>query len=310
MVTLTDKVDEFVDEFDNSFLGKVDDFKSVYNKTFEEDAYSASGVIKVLFSRAVLSLPEGIYPPRDRRTVSLVGDEYVISLTATTNYPDVKNVKASNKFSKDTDPVVIIEWVRNLFHSVIEHSVKNRALEHINEVIGAICEAAGNDFVVEFVSGTKEVEYISDNKVVLSINDLQLDNYENLLLFQDKEDIDIENDTDVDIRLKEENNRRYEEVFNRTLEEFQAESSVMFLQNRSRTLKALSNIGNKHLLTLIRPTVRSDMSVFDRSKKDIEGYYLQDDVFGIVERVDGEYQVLLSPVNVTTGERVDVNILP
>lgn len=61
-------------------------------------------------------------------------------------------------------------------------------------------------------------------------------------------------------------------------------------------------------LTLIKKICSKNIEKL-RGSKDAVAYYFEDDVFALVERRDGNFTVVLSPFDVKTLRRVDVDVL-
>lgn len=268
--------------------------------------------IKDIFNRAILAYPEGIPTPRIRQDLSIVNENELrvkVQIKAASADDAICAV-----FSGESEGWQITQWVSQAFTSVMWTEFRGANLAEINETIGRLSHDAGNPFSVELVEGGKGVVYIANDKVVLSVNEALLFGYSDLLIFQERiefDPVELESGEDLDIAGASEFNNRYDTAWQDAVTKFKATSPVEFLLSFAKTDlgKVTTNLRNKKLATLLRGSQGNTPTWLTRTDKDTRIKYDVDGVFGIIERKDGVLSVSLDPVNVETGEPVEVDIV-
>lgn len=222
---------------------------------------------------------------------------------------DVKK-EFDRSFSGARDIEDILQWLQGVYEQLIVASLEFKNLQTVNQLLAAASKSANAGYTVRFVTslegrGDNIVYSLSDSELVLVADATRVFALSELVLFARPGEAVTED-------------RFNSEAFQASVgkaedllvESFQVASHpVKFLAEKDSFTTYLTNRGTHRLKTLLGQAFPRRVVNTLKSKKDFVAIYQADDVIAGVARKDGELELSLSPVNVETGDRVDVDVL-
>lgn len=270
------------------------------------DANATREGVKNIQNILISVIPEGVAVPKATLHVSA-------SSTSGTDEITVVNISLSNSLKslkkfKFTSVIVgtdiarkVYGFLHNIYTLLIDDEMIDANLEHVNHVLSQAVAEAGLQYAVSVVSPlgneSKKVAYLADDEVqfvadadrVFSISDMVIFSEPNEFISEKK--IQETYGKMVNALSKAQTPVQLVAMYGGSFVSF-----ICDISNRLKPQTIINKVCNKNSKALI-------------GNKDAIAYFKDGDVFSIVSRRDGEFEVLLSPINITTLEPVDYDVL-
>lgn len=317
MYTLEDK-QNFEQEFEANLATSINS-NELINEDLEAlsvDVDNFSHYARMTVKNAVLAaLPVGVPNPTPlvRSTISeLQNGKARVSIVISSKKSSPVKYNYSKVFSGESlTPSKIVEFYALAIRRAVGLLMVSDNLVPLNDLLAKSGEEAGLPFSVSFAApGTdvsaKFIKHISDQEVVfLASEDAILDRLPTLTLFREITDVSAEGEelTDQEKRLVAVRASLVNDLTGIT-------TPVELLHSRIEILRVLAGITTHTPTTMIRGSVKRKIAgVGAGIKSDLEAIVETPEVIGIVERIDGEWSTLLSPVDKKTYEPSDFDLV-
>lgn len=297
-------IDEFTEQVKVNAEGNLKDLDLAGFMTKGLTDLVKDGVGKIQ-ANVIAAIPEGYAVPKVSLYVTATGtDEKSISLVSISVTNRVKSTKKF-KFSYQATPDNVVEKITDFFLAVYTELVVDAIIDEnlvkVNEVLAEAVEAAGLDYGIEVVSalGTngKKIAYIADDLIQFVADEERIFDIDDILVLQE-----------VDELITEEHIENAKKQIVEVLGTAQTPEQLVGIHG-GPLISYIANI-NKRVkpITLIK-------SVCNRNAKKVTGnkdtlaYYSEGDTYAIVSKRDNKFEVILSPFDVNTLRKVDVDVL-
>lgn len=250
----------------------------------------------------IASIPEGLAVPKVSLYVTPTGNPVnLIGVTVTNRVIADKKFKYSETFVKHNVVDAIANFFIATYIELLIEGMISENLEEVNAIVKDLVAKAGIGYEVEVVSplGQKgrKVAAISDDKVIfVADEDRALDLDDILILNRDSELVTEE---------------LFEEAFNNAADEFAtAQTTEQLVALHGGLLISYIADINKQVkaMTLLKKVCSKDAKKLTGSN-DTLAYYNDGKVFAIIARRDGHLEVVLSPFEIETMRKSDVDVL-
>ena len=305
MYSLKDR-DEFVEEFTRVFDERVETYcQDVKLEDFMKrcDPDLVRDGIKKIYSNAVIAVPTGIVLPSiSIREVCNGNDTDGITVVVMTLYGENYRYHLAVTTPKAKDRVC--EFLKDCFVDMIVDYLINQNLLAVNYVVSSAAREAELEYDVSVVSpasakGTGKVSSISDQDVVFVADPERVFNLNDYTVFQEPD-----NNTLMD-----------EETVARAFKGLVIEMSAcqtpeqLVAAKGTSLLEYICGFGIGNPMKQIKLVTNKNIRGSKRVKKDSLFYYNENDVFALIEKKDGELKVVLSPFDIKTQRKVDLDVL-
>lgn len=243
----------------------------------------------------IAAIPEGVSVPKVSLYVSSTGTEEGISLvtvTVTNKISATKKFKYASQVTRNNPVKKLVDFLTMVYSELIVDVMADDNLSVVNSVISNIVEKAGVDYSVSVVSGLgrngKKVDYISDDEVVFVADEDRVFMLNDILVFAQPSEV-LSEDVIENAISKEAENIMSAQTTEQLVE-----------KHGGYVISYLCDINSQvRHMTLIKKVCTKNVSSL-RGNKDSLAYFSDGDVYAIVARRDGQYEVVLSPFNVKT----------
>lgn len=194
----------------------------------------------------------------------------------------------------------ISDFFIRTYEALLVSDMVEKNLAKVNEVLERATKEAGVGYTVSLVSSLgvegKKLTYISDDSVVF--------------VADNERALDIDEFT----ILKEASDEYPQELINSCFEALvkeiaECQTTEQLVANQGALIRCLVNVSKNTLaITLIKKVCSKNVKNIT-GNKDTFAYYKEDDVYALLARRGGEFEVVLSPFNVKTLRKVDVDVL-
>lgn len=251
-------------------------------------------VLKVQ-NNIIAAIPEGISVPKVSLYVSSTGSAEGISLvtiTVTNKISATKKFKYASQVSRNNPVKKLVDFLTMVYSELIVDVMADENLAVVNGVISEIVEKAGVDYTVSVVSGLgrngRKVDYISDDEVVFVANDDRVFMLNDILAVAEPSEV-LSEEAIEDAIAKEAENIMSAQTVEQLVE-----------KHGGYIISYLADINSQvRHMTLIKKVCSKNVSSL-RGNKDSMAYFSEGDVYAIVARRDGQFEVVLSPFNIKT----------
>lgn len=226
----------------------------------------------------------------------------LISLVLSNRINSTKKFKYSARVAK----AGIIQKLKDFFipayTELIISSMVDSNLERVNDILSQATEEAGVPYSVSVVSELshkgKKIATLFDDEVVFVADEDRALSLESLMIMRvpDEEEMITE--------------EMIQTAYSALVSEIQECQTVeQLVANPGAFIRYIADI-SKHVKpsTLIKEICGKNVEKLT-GKKDTLAYYLKDNVFALIAKRDGNMEVVLSPFDLTTMRRVDVDVL-
>ena len=228
---------------------------------------------------------------------SITSDD--ISISIRTRLKSERSFKTTFKayFSRKDFLAGFIDSFFNAVMNYIKDGIAYEACSKLTEEFDSLCEEAGLSFRIHFISGYNGIAMISDKEITLSMEPETIFELSNLPIFNGNS--------------KDE----YEQLcYNRARTSYINElagiqTPVHFLASKSTVLSKFKPTTRMRVSKQIRTIIHRNVDTINSIKSGY-AYYSKDDVFAVVyKNEDGTIESVLSPFNVITNERLNIDIV-
>ena len=297
--------------FRETYAKKVaENFKDI--KVGEVIAANSADLLKRLAEKvkanAEASVPEGLTVEKVTFLVSFAGDGTKITMMPITIKNTITSAK-SFKFRKvvNVDEGMLdslVEFLGDVYESLVVDCLMQENVDVVNAVLEEITQGAtdgedagiGLDYKIKFVISSgdgKKVDYLSDNEVVFVADPDRVFELNDILALYTPD----ENFTEEDIEASK-------KVLRDSLLAFPTPAQLV--KGKNEFISYITNMQSKKFATILKGITKQKAETAAEGKI---GYVTDGDAFALVANRDGEYEYVLSPVNMSTGMREDVDLL-
>lgn len=255
-------------------------------------------------SNIIASLPTSFEVPKVSLHITMSGKDAVdvVTISMSNKFTAVKKFKFQHTITKhNADTKSVVNMMLKVYESMLVDAMIDQNLEVLNNLYKKLVKNAGLSYEIRMVSpfeyGKKKLAMISDDEVVFVIDEDRAFGMHDLLILCTPDDVVSEDAINEVIEIETKELAKCQ-----TAEQLVAAhggSVIMYLSDINKQVKPM---------TLIRKVSSYNVETL-RGTKDVLAYYEKDGIFALVARKDGEFEVVLSPFNTSTLERVDFDVL-
>lgn len=303
------------DEIIEKFLANAKETFDATNGKHDVEALMAEGneysvkefVNSYIDGIMISSIPEGVGIPKISKYVTCVsnnGEEgiSVVNVTIKNKISGTKKFSFASPFTKNNIKSSMFNWFLNVYQILVTDMLAEENLVKVNEVLAQMVEAAGLDYSIEVVTpicmGGKKIASMADDKVVFVADMNKVFALDSIVILLDEEDQVVPQAT-----VKKYFDKMVETLSTaQTVEQLigiRGGDLVAFVCDISKRLKAK---------TLIKQVCSKNAQRL-YGNKDTLAYFEDGDVFAIVSRTDGQFEIVLSPFDINTLHKVDYDVL-
>lgn len=260
------------------------------------------------FQRNIIAaIPEGVAVPAVslyQSPLSSMADGVIdiISLSLSNRINSDKKFKYTARITKNGIIQKLKDFFIPAYTELIVSSLVEENLARVNDILSQATEEAGVSYKVSFVSGLgnegKKIASLLDDEVVFVADEDRALSLDSLMIMRvpDEEEMITE--------------EMIQNAYSALVEEIQECQTVeQLVANPGAFIRFVADI-SKHIKpsTLIKSICGKNVEKLT-GKKDTLAYYLRGNVFALVAKRDGHMEVVLSPFDLTTMRKVDVDVL-
>lgn len=306
MINATTK-EALVNEFQTGVTTMFEEVKGNYNiaeAMSSNNIDDVRAIIKKVQSLMVANIPESRVAPKATLYISSTGvDEInVINITVANKISSNKVFNYQTSVTKGKTIEKIVDFMKDVYTALLIDDLVCENLTKVNEVLAEATKDAGLGYEIKVVSSLgnegKKIASMSDEEIVFVADDQRVFTLDDIIVLLDEVDDVITEDV-------------FNAHYNNLVEDIaQAQTPEQLVGIHGGALVSYICDISKRLkpLTLIKKICSKNVEKL-RGTKDSIAYYLEDDVFALVERRDGVFAVVLSPFDVKTLRRVDTDVL-
>jgi hypothetical protein len=297
--------DTLVEQFQSGVSTMFEEVKGNYNIAEAMASNSIDDVraiIKKVQSLMVANIPGNA--PKASLYISSSGvDEInVINITVANKISSSKSFSYQTSITKGKTIEKIVDFMKDVYTALLVDDLICENLERVNEVLAEAVKDAGLSYGIKVVSplgnDNKKIASMTDDEIVFVADPERVFTLDTIIVLLDEADEVITEDV-----ITSHYNSLVDDISQAQTPEqlvgIHGGALVAYICDISKRLKPL---------TLIKKICSKNIEKL-RGSKDAVAYYFEDDVFALVERRDGNFTVVLSPFDVKTLRRVDVDVL-
>lgn len=226
----------------------------------------------------------------------------IISLVLSNKINSSKVFKYSTRITKENIIQKLKDFFIPAYTELIISSMIDANLERVNDILNQATEEAGVSYKVSFVSDPgykgKKIATMLDDEIVFVADEDRAFSLEDLMIMRTPSEEDM---------ITEEMIQGSYAALVQEIQECQIVAQLV--ANPGAFIRYIADI-SKHIKpsTIIKEICGKNAEKLT-GKKDTVAYYLKDNVFALVARRDGNMEVVLSPFDLSTMRRVDVDVL-
>lgn len=261
-------------------------------------------IVKKIQSIMIANIPDGMKIPKTSLYVSPTGSEDI----------SIVNITIVNKLSADRDfryPTVItksnaedkvFDYMLTVYSALLIDELVNRNLERVNDVLAQAVAESGIDYGIKVVSSLgnegKKIVSISDDEIIFVADESRVFSLDNVIVLLEEETEFIS----ADVIQSHYQNIVEELATAQTPEQLVGIHGGVLVAHVCDISKRLKP------MTLIKKVCSKNVTKV-RGDKDAIAYFSEGDVYAIVAKREGSYEVILSPFDVNTLRKVDFDVL-
>lgn len=298
--------DTLVEQFQSGVSTMFEEVRGNYNIAEAMASNSIDDVraiIKKVQSLMVANIP-GRNAPKASLYISSSGvDEInVINITVANKISSSKSFSYQTSITKGKTIEKIVDFMKDVYTALLVDDLICENLERVNEVLAEAVKDAGLSYGIKVVSplgnDNKKIASMTDDEIVFVADPERVFTLDTIIVLLDEADEVITEDV-----ITSHYNSLVDDISQAQTPEqlvgIHGGALVAYICDISKRLKPL---------TLIKKICSKNIEKL-RGSKDAVAYYFEDDIFALVERRDGNFTVVLSPFDVKTLRRVDVDVL-
>lgn len=300
--------DELLSQFKSGSREMFDSVKENYKlkEAMESnDVDSIRDIVKKVQLIMVANIPDGLKIPKTSLYVSPTGTDSIsiVNITISNRISDEnKKFSYSSAVTKDNCIEKVFDFIQSVFVALIVDDLVNENLAKVNDVLAQAAAESGIEYEIKVVSSLgnegKKIASMTDDKIVFVADEERVFSLENIIVLLD-EPIEL-----ITSEVIEDHYQRIVEELStaQTPEQLvgiHGGALVSYVCDISKRLKPV---------TLIKKICGKNISKI-HGDKDTIAYFFENDVYALIARRDGKFEVILSPFDVKTLHKVDVDVL-
>lgn len=307
MVNITAR-DEILNLFRNSVQAHIDEnLAGVDLKTqcASGDMDVIRSTVRAIESSVIAAIPAGVGVPKASLYINGTGDGEsvtVLSISLTSGWKDAKKFKYSIKLPVDDGIMpTISDFMKESYEELLGDVLAAENIVKVNALLMKLVAEAGVNYTIQVVTPTGNdcgaVQMINDNEVVFVVDMNRIFEIDDIMALAEPGELVSEE------MVAEAQKKLADEIgLCQTTPQLVGKHGGSFL-------KHLCKIGTQvKAITLIGKTVSKNVEKLT-GKNDTRAYFRKDKVYAILDRVDGNLEVSLSPFNVDTLMNEDIDVL-
>ncbi|MCI5597899.1 MAG: hypothetical protein MR360_01075 [Ruminococcus sp.] len=268
------------------------------------DVDGIRAIIKNVQNIMIACTPDGLLIPKVSLHISLSGEDEV----------NLVNIKISNKIhaekkfgfkitiTKEKSIEKVFSFMEDVYSVLLVDQLIEENLKVVNDLLVQVVAESGITYDIKVVSSLgiqgKVISYMSDDEIVFVADESRILDLDDIIVLLDEPTEFISKEL-----IAQHKKALVKELSTATTPEqlvkIHGGSLISYLINVRKSIQAM---------TLIKKVCNKNAKRL-YGNKDAIAYYLEDDVFAIVARRDGNMEVILSPFDTKTFHKVDVDVL-
>lgn len=251
----------------------------------------------------ISSIPQGTPVPKVTIHVTPTGDEYIsiITITASNKIKSNKQFKFTVKVTKQDTLETLKGFFIDIYAALIMDEMIETNLKIVNDVLEKVTDQAGVSYVVKVVSPLGK-----DGKVLYSIMDDEVEFVADVNRVFELDDILMLQTPNEDVTEEMVNGAIADEVEVvsgcQTTEQLVAKHGGMLVEYICDINKQVRP------MTLIKKVCSKNVEKV-KGDNDTFAYFNNGEVFALLYRRDGEFEIALSPFDIKTFRKADFDVL-
>lgn len=262
--------------------------------------------INKIQANIISAIPEGYAVPKVSLYITATGSDEtaisVISITVTNRVTGNKKFKFSYQAKPGNTVQQIADFFLAIYTELVVDAIIDENLEKVNSVLSEIAKEAGLDYEISVISplGIKEgkkIAYIGDDLIQFVADEDRIFDTDDILVLQEV------SETITEEHIAEAKKQLVEELGT-------AQTPEQLVGIHGGLLVSYIADINKRVrpITLIKSVCSRNAKKLT-GNKDAIAYYSEGDVFAIVAKRDNKFEVVLSPFDINTLRKVDVDVI-
>ena len=270
----------------------------------DSDVDGVREIVKKIQSLMIGNIPEGVGIPKVSLYITPTGDDEInfINLKITNRIKSEKTFSFAVAITKDKAVEKVFDFMQSVYEVLILDELIDINLTKVNDVLAQAVTEAGVDYAVKVVSPLgnegKKIASMADDEIVFVADEERAFSLDDIIVLLDEP---------TEILTEEVIENHYQSI----VEEMStAQTPEQLVGIHGGVLVAYVCDISKRVkpITLIKKVCNKNVFKL-HGNKDTMAYYLKDDVFALVVRRDDDFEVILSPFDVNTLHKVDVDVL-
>lgn len=260
--------------------------------------------ISKITANIISAIPKELAVPGVSVYTTCFGTEEIesLSITATNKIKSIKKFKY--KFCSHAYEGLVEELVSfflDIYIDLIVDDMMEENLNKVNSVLAEVAEKAGLGYEISITTPLgnekKKISYLGDDGIVFVCDEERVFSLDDILAVQDVREFVTEEDLE-----------KAKTQISDQLAEAQTPEQLVGMHG-GILVSYICNI-NKHIkpMTLIKKVYNKNALKLI-GNKDSYAYFSQDNIYAIVAKRDGNFEVVLSPFDVETLRKVDFDVV-
>ena len=259
-------------------------------------------VVKIK-NNVLAAIPEGVAIPRISIYQTLTGQDEVdvLTITVTNCLNGEKKFKFKFTVAQNKVTIRVRDFFIMVYTELLKDSLMEQNLERVNEVLELAAKEANLPYAIKVVTPMnnegKKIAMMTDNEIQFVADEDRIFAFEDILVLQEEGEL-ITEEMLQDAFRHEVECIEVAHTPEQLVEQYGG-SLVTYVCDISTLVKPMTyikKITNKNIMNY-------------KGNKDAILYYLKDNVFALFAKRDGNVEQILSPFDITTLRKVDVDVL-
>lgn len=270
----------------------------------KDDVDRVRSVVKAIHANVIACIPSGIAVPKASMYVSPLGEDgkiSIVTITISNKVNSDRDFKFTYSATMGNTAQKISDFIQDVYTGLLVDLMVELNVNEVNEVLAHATEVAGVPYTVKVVSplgqNGRKIAYMSDDEIVFVADEARAFELSELLAFAEIDEFVTQERID-----KAREDIATELTKAQTTIELVGQhggslvSLLCGISKRVKPITLISKICNKNAMKL-------------RGSKDSIAYYKEGNTFALVARRDNHYEVLLSPFDTETLDKVEFDVL-
>ena len=302
-ITKDEAISQFKNDTKDMFKSSRNNFD--LNKHIEAgDVTGIRDVVKKIQSIMIACIPEGLNIPKVAMYVSAAGfdDISLINIKITNTIVSLRKFSYALTVTKDNSTEKIFDFLMNVYVALVIDELINENLSKVNDVLFQIVAESGIEYNIKIVSPLgnegKVIAYISDDEIAFVADENKVFELNNIIVLMDGA-------TDV---ISEEVIQDHYKTIVEEISTAQTTPQLVGIHGGALISYVCGISSRVKPITMIKKSCTKNVLKLS-GDKDAIAYFSKDDVYSIVARREGNFEILLSPFDVNTLCKVDYDVL-